>query len=229
MLNAVFLAVAVCVSAPSADQIAAQIAARAQLDIASGTALRFRKEWMEEDTSNPGEVRLKHSKKWDIVGIGIRFRQTLVQLDGKPVSNSIAEAKTQDPRREILARHMLEVTDPCAVEIEGRPHWQITFRPRTDGVQPSGEDEDDLLNRMSGIMYIDALSWFVRSATGIMKTPFSVDIVGRVNYADLWFEQDEVNGVIITRTVVSDVSYSSWGRQHSKRIIYRYLDFSPTL
>ncbi len=226
MLNTLFLAVAVCTPAPPVERIVAQIAARAELDKA-GALLRFRKEWTEEDTTNPAEVRLKHTKKWDVEGTGMRFRQTLVQLDGKPVSNSVAEAKTQDPRREFLARYTLELADPCGVELEGRLHWQVAFRPRIDVIQPSGEDEDDLLNRAAGIMYVDALLWFVRSATGIMKTPYSVDIVGRVNYADIRLEQDEVDGVVVTRYILTDVSYSKWGRHYSKRIVYKYLDFAP--
>ena len=223
MFSLVFVvAMNVCIPAPTIETITSHIARRAERDAASLMVLEFQKEWTEENTTSPDDVRLKHSKIWRVRGHAVRFLQTLREEDGAPKLKAKPELKSLDPRIEFLARYSFERAEPGAVTIDGRPHWVISLRPLEQTTARDDTSEQKLLNRIAGLMYIDAELGFIRTATGVLETPFGVNIIGRITDARLWLEQAEFAGVIVTQHVVMDIDYEIIGVSRKKRIAYRY-------
>ncbi len=213
---------ATCASTPSGEEVARQLAARAARDAQSTASTVFRKEWKEEDIADPENPRLTENKVWVLAGNGYRFTQQLTERSGKRLTHEPAESRTADARELFLARYTFPAVMPCAIQIGQQRLWVVSFAPRRDVPLPANDDEGELLNRMSGTLFIDADHWYVRYAYGELRTPFRVGLVGlgKVLRATIWMEQKELDGVPMLSRVSADITVKVFleGQRHLRRI-----------
>lgn len=210
----------VCVQAPTGQEIARNLSARAAQDEASTLIAHYRKEWKEEvpvdpnvppDTS-PDDIEWQMTKQrvWAVTGNGYRFTQTVIEDSTGERAANFQETKLSDARRTFVARYDFKSETPCAAYENGL--LVIDFSPRTDTELPNGEREDDLLNHLSGTMYIDTERWYVRRAVGKLARPFRIKLLGKVTDARVWLEQDDDDGVVILRNISTEIwaEYRLW-------------------
>ena len=170
-------------------------------------------------------------KIWNTAGNGYRFTQTTVQDSTGDSPAGRREVKVADARRTFVARYAFKAEVPCIVK-DGL--LAVRFAPRTDVQLPSGEDEDDLLNHLSGTMYIDTERWYVRSAVGTLTQDFKVKVIGKVTAARVWMEQDDDDGVVVIRAISTEIwaEYRIWPfekkRQHFRQIYQFFRQPSET-
>ncbi len=193
---------AACPQAPTGQEIAQALTARAAQDAVSVFGAKYRKEWFEEDLDDQGNSRRTKTKVWRLEGNGARFVQTTVSDSTGESKPGEREEKTADARRMFVARYNFHVEAPC---IDASRVLVVSFTPRTDVELPNGEDEDQLLNHLSGTMYIDMDKWYVRRAYGRLDKPFRVKLIGKVTDARVWMEQDDEDGVVIVRAISTEI------------------------
>ena len=214
---------AVCAQAPTGEEIARNLSARAAQDAASTFRAEYRKEWREQtsDDTAPFDPKIKESdlkgeplprqelewhtikqRDWHLSGNGYRFSQILIEDTTGEHAPGYTEEKVSDARRAFLARYSFESDTACIPE-DGL--LSVSFTPRTDVSLPSGEKEDELLNRLSGKMFIDTRTWYVRAAIGYLTQPFRVQLIGKVLYARVMMLQDDTDGVVILRVISTEI------------------------
>jgi hypothetical protein len=220
---------ATCAQAPTGLEIAKALSARAARDAASTLHTTYRKEWREEDLDDQGNAsQVTKTKAWHIEGNGNRFAQTvLYDSTGERIAG-FREEKVSDARHMFVERYDFAVIPPCSLDGGGRRLWIVSFRPRTDVVLPEGDDEDLLLNRLEGTMYVEDGAWYVRQASAQLTKPFRLKIFGKVTAASVFLEQDDDDGVVIMRNISTTISAESrlWPfdkKYYHFRQIYQFL------
>lgn len=221
----------VCAQAPTGEEIARNLSARAARDAVSTFTTKYRKEWYEEDLSDADNPRVTKYRLWSIVGNGASFTQTVGKDSTGERPIGYAEDKFADARRMFVARYDFKVVEPCLVHNGPQRLWVVSYTPRIDVALPKGEKEDDLLNSLRGRMYVDAEKWFVFQAIGELVQPFSRKIVGKVTAAKVWMDQDDKDGVVLLRHISIEVWYEYlWPfdkKQHHIRQVYQFFRQPP--
>ncbi len=217
-----------CAQAPTGPEIAQALSERAQRDAASTFSAHYRKEWRKEkaniNESKDIDWQTSEKKAWEIVGNGANFDQITIEDTSGEHARGFTEKKVSDARRTFVARYSFSSDTPCIPE-DGL--LSVSFKPRTDVILPNGEDEDELLNHLSGKMYIDTNGWYVRAADGHLTTPFSAKALGKVTYALVQILQDDKDGVVVANVISAEIwaEFGVWKlRKHFHfREIYQFL------
>jgi hypothetical protein len=205
------LAVLLLASTPgiavNAHGLIGQAIARTQ----AATALRYERQLTGtkrehiHDISDEQE-RLIAEKEFQLAMAPDGLLHRLIMLNGIPISKSEWERPEIDPFvfiTTLRSRYAIRMGSPEPVD----GYYAVSFDPKRPDV-PARNEQEMVINHLSGIVYIDERERFVRRIHAWLERPFSVKSIGRVQEASVMLDQELLDGFVVPRRSVFSVRYS---------------------
>lgn len=204
MFAALVLAVGVGVDA---DGLMSQVIARARetAKLRHERGLTGTKREQKYNTAKNPE-QLIGTKTWRLEMGPHGLLQQLVETSGTPVTGGPLEPPKLDIDTFIDtmdSRYRFSLKHPGPVS----GYYEVAFEPR-DPPAPASTSEETVINRLSGIVYIEERGLFVHRIRSKLKRPFSIAVSGRVEETTIEFDQELFEGIPVPRRSVCTARYS---------------------
>jgi hypothetical protein len=123
--------------------------------------------------------------------------------DGIAVANTTPCEPQLDITTAMRTRYHLSLASP--VPVDG--YYIVHFTPAHPD-DDATDEEEIVMNHLSGIAYVDKDRWYIRRVHGWLEKPFSRKFVGRVQEATVLLNQELVNGLPVPHDSVFTIRFS---------------------
>jgi hypothetical protein len=208
---------------PIAELTAQQVIERAVARMAANALAREGLEYTKTLAKSGGDTET--ARMWIADG---EVWQTRVSKNGRAVKPGKAEHPKFDFLTGITDRYhfsFASASEPRRTG-DGAECWVLKFEPRAN--LSSDSLEEDIANRLTGTMWIDAHGYWVRKAEGRLTKPFRKALVSVIEDVSFGLTQTEVLGAVMLRSIALTFHYSFFGSGSTEQWKYDYGDWRVT-
>ena len=216
------------------ELIVARARARTQADVVNKRdKLLFNRIETTQPLRPDGTVITSSVETFLIYGCGTRICKQLMMVDGRNIT--AAPEYTEDFLDEkFFDRYEYQFASPIAAVVNDRQCYAITFKPKNKSPY-NDTDMDEILNLMTGTIYVDVENSIVWNIQAVMSHNISklFGIAGVWQF-DFAIEQQLFEGIAGGKTVTITVRFKRpfQGKKFERHFIvntdYRYRDVNPS-
>jgi len=189
--------------------------------------LSYKRTYARYDLDENGQTMDR--KRKEITSIALGGNEEIIEINDKPTK----KGKSGSPRFNLMSllETMLKLDDFTIVKIDkidDEYFYVISFKPKTT-IKPSG-DIEDIVACVEGTIYVDFEKFYIKKLSAWMVKPYSRGgIFGwnifNLTKADIELTQEELNGIIVIKSIELIDKYSLFGRETSEKQTYLYEEY----
>ena len=193
-----------------------------QNEVAKRAHLTFFKHVVFENMETQPPTIIK-TETYRIVGNNGRSLEQLIRRNGIPITTAPLSPGTFDFGEALATRYTFTLQGEEI--INERAYFRIIFEPKEPRERlPTHTREDEGINRMTGVVLVDMEDFTVWKVEGRVDESFRKAGIFKLNHFELTFEQERKFDIMVPKTMIIVLNYSTLGFETHERRTYTYSD-----